>query len=248
MKIVFLGVGEAFDENQPNNSNLVITEKAKLILDCGFTVPPQLWRYNSDPNFLDGLYISHQHSDHFFGVPALLLRMWEGGRERPFTIICQKSFKESFDSFMEFAYKGFRAKFKYPIILVEAKEGEKVYFNDLTLNFEPTVHSGENLAVKITDGQKNFAYSGDGSPLADTGFYSGADLLVLETYKYDEQIIGHSSMISAVAFSEVNNIKCLAMTHINRDLRKNDLPKIVSQLKSDKVKIIIPEPMDECNL
>jgi len=30
MKIIFLGVGEAFDENIPNNSHLVVTEKTML--------------------------------------------------------------------------------------------------------------------------------------------------------------------------------------------------------------------------
>lgn len=86
MKIIFLGVGEAFDENYPNNSQLIATDKTKLLSDCGFTVPSQLWKYNPDPNFLDLINISHQHSDHFFGLPAVLLRMWEGGRERDLTI------------------------------------------------------------------------------------------------------------------------------------------------------------------
>jgi len=245
MKIVFLGVGEAFDENQSNNSSLVITDKACLLVDCGFTVPPQLWKYSEDPNLLDGVYISHQHADHFFGLPALLLRIWEGGRVKPFIIICQKGLKDSFGQFMEMAYAGFMAKFGYEILLVESGKGKKTDFYGLEMSFEETIHSSENLAVKITDGQKTFAYSGDGSPLADTGFYNKTDLLVLETYKYDEQIIGHSSMVSAVAFAEANNVKCLAMTHINRDLRKNDLPKIVSQLKSDNVRIIIPGSFQE---
>ncbi len=31
MKIIFLGVGEAFDENLPNNSQIVISEKNKFV-------------------------------------------------------------------------------------------------------------------------------------------------------------------------------------------------------------------------
>ncbi|KKQ21582.1 MAG: Beta-lactamase domain-containing protein, partial [Parcubacteria group bacterium GW2011_GWA2_37_10] len=49
MKIIFLGVGEAFDENIPNNSHLVITERTKLLLDCGMTAAPQVWKFNPDP-------------------------------------------------------------------------------------------------------------------------------------------------------------------------------------------------------
>ncbi|MCX6765282.1 MAG: MBL fold metallo-hydrolase [Candidatus Nealsonbacteria bacterium] len=107
MKIVFLGVGEAFDDNLPNNSQIVITDKTKMLLDCGFNIPQSLWRYNGDPNFLDAVYISHQHADHYFGLPAVLLRMWEGGRERGLTVICQKSLIDSFQEYMDFAYNQF---------------------------------------------------------------------------------------------------------------------------------------------
>jgi len=248
MKIIFLGVGEASDENIPNNSQLIITEKTKMLLDCGFTVPWQIWKFNSAPNFLDVIYVSHQHADHFFGLPILLLRMWEDGRERDLTIICQKGLKESFLDFMEYAYKGFMDKFKYKINLIESKEGEIIEFSDLKLSFEKTVHSGENLAVKITDGKNIVAYSGDGAPLVNTNFYKDLDLLTLETYLYDEEKIGHSSIVSAIAFAENNNVKCLALSHINRDLRKNDLSKIRDKIKNDKIKIIIPEPMDGCDL
>ncbi len=238
-------MGEAFDENIPNNSHLIITEKTKLLLDCGLTAAPQVWKFNPDPNLIDVIYISHQHADHYFGLPGLLLRMWEGGRERDITIISQKSLKDSFQNFMDVAYKDFTKKFKYKINLVESKEGEAVEFNDLKLSFEKTVHSGENLAVKITDGKNVMAYSGDGAPMAGSNFYQNLDLLISETYLYDKEIIGHSSIVSAIAFAEKNNVKCLVLSHINRDFRKNDLPKVRDKIKSDKVKIIIPEPFDE---
>jgi ribonuclease BN (tRNA processing enzyme) len=248
MKVIFLGTGEAFDENNPNNSSLVLTEKTKLLLDCGFTVPPQLWKYNPDPSFLDAIYVSHRHGDHFLGLPALFLRMWEDGRKKDLTIICQKGFKDEFNEFMEFVYKGFQSKFEYKINLIESKDGHKIVFNDLNLSFTKTVHSGENLAIKINDGKNIIAYSGDGSPIAGADFYKNLDLIILETYLYDKEIIGHSSIVSAIKFAEDNDAKCLALTHINRDLRKNELPKLKGKIKSEKLKIIIPEPLEEYNL
>ena len=149
---------------------------------------------------------------------------------------------------MEFVYKGFQKKFEYKINLVESKDGEKINFQDLKLSFAKTVHSGENLAVKITDGKNVYAYGGDGSPIPGTDFYKGLDLLVLETYLYDQEKIGHSSIVSAIKFAEDNNVKCLALTHMNRDFRKNDLPKIKDKIRSNKLKIIIPEPLEEYNL
>ena len=71
---------------------------------------------------------------------------------------------------------------------------------------------------------------------------------MLETYLYDQEKIGHSSIISAIKFAEENNVKCLALTHMNRDFRKNDLAKIRDKIKSDKLKIIIPEPLEEYSI
>jgi len=243
MKVIFLGVGEAFDENYPNNSHLIVTDKTKLLLDCGFTVPPQLWKYNPDSNFLDAIYISHQHADHYFGLPPVLTRMWEDGRQRDLMVITQKGLQD----FMDYAYKDFGKKFEYKINLVESKEGEILKFNDLELSFAKTIHSRENLAVKILDGKNTVAYTGDGAPI-ESDFYKNLDLLIIETYLYNEEKIGHSSVISAIEFAEKNNIKCLALTHMNRSFRKNELPKIKDKIKSDKVKIIIPEPLDEYSL
>lgn len=244
MKVIFLGVGEAFDENLPNNSQLIIAEKTRLLLDCGYSIPPQLWKFNSGPNFLDAIYISHQHADHFFGLPPVLMRMWEDGREKDLTIIGLKGLKD----FFEYAYKDFLKKFKYKINLVESEDGETAEFQNLKLSFAKTLHSGENLAIKISDGKKVMAYSGDGSLIASGNFYKNLDLLISETYFYDKEIIGHSSIVSAIKFAEENNVKCLALTHINRDFRKNELPKIREKIKSAKVKIIIPEPLEEYSL
>lgn len=246
MKVVFLGVGEAFDENTPNNSHLIVTDKTNLLLDCGLTAAPQVWKYNFDPNLLDAVYISHWHADHYFGLPGLLLRMWEGGRTSPLTIISRVGFKEQFKKLMDLAYLGFIDKFKYEINIIESND--EVEFNDLKLSFSQTVHSGENFAVKISADGKTVAYSGDGSPVAGTDFYKNLDILILETYLYDIEKIGHSSIVSAIKFAEENDDKCLALTHINRDFRKNDLPKIKDKITSDKVKIIIPEPLEEFNI
>ena len=250
MKIIFLGVGEAFDENYTNNSHLVETQSTKFLLDCGYSAPQQLWKFNSDPNFLDVVYISHQHSDHYFGLPAILARMWEDGREKDLAIICQERLKESFTHFLDFAYRGFLEKFKYKINFIESKEGGAIKFQNLNLSFEKTIHSGENLAVKLNDGKNKIVYSGDGAPQENSDFYKDLDLLIQETYLYNQEKLGHASIVSAIKFAEDNNIKCLALTHINRNFRKNDLPGLRDKIinSSSKVKIIIPEPLEEYGL
>ena len=73
-------------------------------------------------------------------------------------------------------------------------------------------------------------------------------MLIQETYLYDKEIIGHACVTGAIKFAEDNNIKCLAIVHLNKHFRKDGLAEVKDKIKSDKVKIIIPEPMDEYNL
>ncbi|MBU1973994.1 MAG: ribonuclease Z, partial [Nanoarchaeota archaeon] len=130
MRVVFLGVGEAFDENNPNNAHLILS-KTKLLLDCGYSVPVQLWKYNSNQSFLDAVYISHRHADHYFGICPLLTRMWEEKRSKPLTIICQKGLKKVIIKLLEIGYPGFPKKFKFKINFIEVKSGQTINFKEL---------------------------------------------------------------------------------------------------------------------
>lgn len=246
MQIKFLGVGEAFDNTLPNNSHLLTSDKANVLIDCGYSIPQQWFRLGKEADFLDAIYISHKHADHFFGLPMILMRIWEEGRTKPITIICQKELVEFFKGFTELAYRGFVAKFNYEMNFIGVESGQTIEFNNLTLSFAPTIHSIENLAIKVSDGENSYCYSGDGQFIEETvALYKNCDLVIQETYLYDEKKIGHACIADSMKMAEENSVKCLALTHLQRDFRKNDLPTLIGKIKSDKVKIIIPEPLEE---
>lgn len=249
MNIKFLGVGEAFDDVLPNNSHLLTSDSANMMLDCGYSVPQQWFKLGKDANFLDAIWISHQHADHFFGLPIVLMRMWEGGRTKPLTIFCEKEREAFFRGFLEMAYPTFSAKFGYQMNFVGVQAGEVIDFNRLKLSFAPMEHSISVLAIKISDGVRSYCYSGDGQFTDEAvALYKGCDLVIQETYLYDEKKIGHACITDAIAMAEQNNVKRLALTHMQRDFRKNELPKLRGKIQSDKVKILIPEPLDELSL
>jgi ribonuclease BN (tRNA processing enzyme) len=246
MKIVFLGVGEAFDENNSNNSSLVVSKGAKFLLDCGATAPFELWKYNNDQNLLDAIYISHTHADHYFGLPSLLVRMWEEKRTKPLTIICQKGLKKDIKQIMKLGYDGSAYLFKFKLNFIEVKPGQVIKFRDLKLSFAPTKHSKKNLAIKVSNEKKSICYSGDGTFTKKTEeLYKDSDLVIHEAYLYDKKTIGHGQIKDLIKMAERNNIKCLALTHINRELRKKLNRKKIS---SKKVKIIIPKGRDRIQI
>lgn len=249
MKIIFLGVGEAFDENYPNNSALVFAGKTSLMIDCGDSAARQLWKYcKGNFNFPDALYITHRHSDHLFGLPAMLGRFHEEKRTAPFTIICTKALHEDVKIAVSYAYKGLETDFSFKLNVIEIEDGQSLEFQDLKLSFALTRHSTPVVAIKVQYEGKSFCYSGDGMFSLREGFYDGLDLLAQEAYLYDKEIIGHACVTGTIKFAEEKSVKNLALVHLNKHLRKNDLPTLRSKIQSGKVRIVIPEPMDEYDL
>ena len=249
MNITFLGVGEAFDNVLPNNSHLLVSPEANILFDCGYSVPQQWFKLGKDADFLDAIWISHKHGDHFLGLPAVLMRMWEGGRTKPLTVICQNEHAKFFEGITDMAYRGFTAKFGYEMNFVGVKAGQKMNFQGLDLSFAPTVHSIENLAVKVVAGAKSYCYSGDGQFLVPTEkLYADCDLVIQETYLYDERKVGHTCITDAIAMAGRLGVKALALTHLQRDFRRLKMSVLHAKIKSKKVNIFIPEPMDEYSL
>lgn len=245
MKIIFLGVGEAFDETLPNNSHLILSD-TNLLLDCGYSIPPQLWKYNADPSFIDAIYISHRHADHYFGIPPLLVRMMEEKRTKTLTIICQKGLKTLIEQLIDYGYLGSAKKFGFELNFIEVQEGQMISLNELELSFAATIHSVSNLAIKIRSRKNTVCFSGDGMFTEKTEkLYQNADLVIHEAFTFDMKIKGHACMADLIEMAGKNNIKCLAFTHIHREVRKKQMEMIRKKIAGEKIKIIVPEPLEE---
>jgi len=245
MKVIFLGVGEAFDERLLNNSHLVIS-KTKLLLDCGYAIPPQVWKYNDNQSFLDVIYISHFHADHYFGIAALLTRMGEECRTKKLIIIGQKGIKKKIKNLMEMAYKGFYKKLKFKIDYKEIKENQTIKLNELTLRFSPTLHPEKNLAIKISNKKHSICYSGDGDFSKKTEkMYKNSELIIHEAYSLNEEKPAHANINKVINMAKKNNVKCIALTHIGRRTRKNEMKSIKKMVSKSKNKVIIPKNFQE---
>lgn len=245
MKIIFLGVGEACDEHHPNNSHLVISDTT-LLLDCGYSTPVQLWRYNPDPSFLDAIYITHSHADHYFGIPPLFVRMWEERRTKPLTIVCQNGLKKTIQELTEYGYRGLSDRLEFSLNFLEVEEARTYTLNELVLETAPTVHSIRNLAIRVDDGKNSVCFSGDGMFNRETEkLYKGTDLLIHEAYTLKEHHPNHVSIWDLIEMMRRNNIRCLALTHLQRDIRKRELEVIMAIIEKEGLNIIIPEPLEE---
>ena len=246
MKVVFLGVGEAFDENLANNSHVLLSQ-TKLLLDCGYAIPRLLWTRFPDSNFLDAIYISHAHADHYMGLPIVLARMTEEGRTRPLQIIAQPSVIEQLPSLFDHAYRHLLEESSFPIEFVHARRGRGLRLNEFTLNFALSRHVISNYAVRVDCNGRSVCYSGDGAYTdATKELYRRADLVIHETYSLEPEIEMHANVTDVMAMCEEVGVQSLAPTHFIRDLRK-DKERILSYVESraGRVRVFVPEPLEE---
>jgi ribonuclease Z len=87
MRVTLLGTGTPFP-NPERFSSAVLVEAGgkKLLFDCGRGVVIRLTQAGVNPKDMDGLFLTHLHSDHVVGIPDLLLSGWFLGRDRPFAM------------------------------------------------------------------------------------------------------------------------------------------------------------------
>jgi ribonuclease Z len=254
MKITCIGVGAAWDGEFPNNCHLVESETGtRMLLDLGYSIPRALWRYNLDPEFLDAIYISHPHADHYFGLPAFLGNLKRDNRQKPLTIICQKGVKEKIHQLIELGYAGYYKKLTsdetFPLEFIEVEAGNEISFHEFRLSFAPTIHGVPNLAVRISESsgenEKVLCYGGDGmfTPASEE-LFKDCSLLIHEGFAWNNEVEGHVSISKVIAMAQRAGVKKLAITHINRDYKNKEKTMINEKLHNIDLDVLIPKPLD----
>jgi ribonuclease BN (tRNA processing enzyme) len=68
MKIIWNGTGSAWSNQYANSSAIVERDGKRLLVDCGHTVPGRLRQMGLTLRDIDGVFISHLHGDHIYGL------------------------------------------------------------------------------------------------------------------------------------------------------------------------------------
>jgi ribonuclease BN (tRNA processing enzyme) len=254
MKIKFIGVGEAFDEELSNTSIWVRAagscNESSILLDCGFTAPSSFWKSCRDPDNLDAIWISHFHGDHFFGLPALLTRFWEMKRAKPLLILGQRGIEETVVQTVKLAYSSVMDRLAYDIRFMTVEPGEVVQAAGAAWRSAVNGHSQRDLAVRIEAGGKALFYSGDGLSTDETLLLAhGADLVIHEAFRLEAEIPGHGNIVKCIDFARRAKARSLALVHIDRNerhRRREDILRVSAEVKDFEV--LMPEPGDELEI
>ena len=189
-----------------------------MLLDCGYAVPHAFWRLSQDVELLDAIWISHAHADHWFGLPALLLWMRLGGRERPLQMIGGPGSRARVEQLLELGYPGSYAPHKcYALEFIELEPGRAHALGPLELRVAASAHSVVNHALRVdASGMRSMMYSGDGAPTPATrALARGVGVLVHECFfaSAADRPRKHGDLPGCLALAREAGVGTLALLH-----------------------------------
>jgi ribonuclease BN (tRNA processing enzyme) len=199
MRLTIAGSGDAFGSGGRLNTCFWLeTAKGTLLVDCGASALPALKAHALDPNRIDAIIVSHLHGDHFGGLPFLLLDgQFLSRREKPLLIAGPPGTRARLGAALEvFFPKSTGSKWRFSWQVVEITPGREADVVGHALLTAEVIHQSgaPSTALRLSDGEKVFAYSGDTEwtdallPIA-----AKADLFVCECYAHAGRMTGHMS-------------------------------------------------------
>ncbi len=252
MRVVFVGVGEAFDEGLANTSlflaGLVGETRRTVLLDCGFTAAAAFFGCPAiapadRQDGPDAVWISHFHGDHFLGLPWLITRLHEQGRSRPLRVHGGAGVATKVLAALDLAYPNLREKLAFEIVGIEARPGEAFELAGFAARAELTGHGAPCLGLRLETRLGALFYGGDGPTTAKgLELASGCSLAVLEAYGLEAGVPGHGSVPEAVEAAEAAWVEALAVVHVRREVRRERGDAIRRGLADASIRAFMPEP------
>lgn len=149
MEMTFLGTSSGTPTKRRNVTGLAIKEsqgKEWYLVDCGEATQHQLLHTSLSVNALAGIFITHVHGVHCYGLPGLLASAAMNGREKPLTIVAPKGIQEWFEATQK--HTQLHLSYKINFIAVESLSIEK--FGEFEVSAVALAHRVPSFAYRFT--------------------------------------------------------------------------------------------------
>ncbi|MGI6572683.1 MAG: ribonuclease Z [Fermentimonas sp.] len=122
-QVTILGCGSAMPTTLQNPPSQLVSMNGKLfMIDCGEGTQLQMRRFKVRMSKLQGLFISHLHGDHIFGLPGLVTTLSMLGRTSDLNIYAHESINLMLRPLL--SYLGHHMQFKINLVPLHPEQHE----------------------------------------------------------------------------------------------------------------------------
>jgi ribonuclease BN (tRNA processing enzyme) len=227
LELTFLGTGNAFAPRGLCWNGFLVNGRHL------FEAPPQalqsLNRLRINPNAIETVVLSHQHGDHFLGLPFLFTHWNELGRTEPVRIVVPLGTRDGIIQLCNLAYPRL-TETTYDVEWVEVRAGEPVDVGPLRLEpvdakHDPKLERPLGYHAEL-DGRR-FGYTGD-SALCDgvLDLARRAEVLVSECSSRDQHLPTHMNLVDDIpqVRRAMQDSAELVLTHLGPRIDTEGLP------------------------
>lgn len=223
-RLTFVGTGDAFGSGGRFNTCLhVDMGSPPFLVDFGSTSLTALKQLGIAYGDVEAILVTHLHADHAGGLPSLLLESTiVTRRRRPLTIVGPVGIGSWIAGLDAMMYPGSQHLVpRFDLTLIELEPHSTTQVGDLTVTTFPMDHTPEThpLALRVTNGQKTFAYTGDGAWSEEiVALARDADILVSECYALAHPAPMHMTYRDIEANRDRLTAARLILTHMGPDM------------------------------
>lgn len=212
MKLTVIGYWGGYPKKNGASSGYLLEHNGfNLLLDCGSGVLAKLQNV-LQPEELDGVIISHYHSDHIADIGVLQhARLIQGFLGKKMTTLPIFGHHFNQNEFTKLTYKEITKGIAFD-------PAESFSAGPFQISFLKTDHPVPCYAMRIEADGRTLVYTGDGSYKGELiDFCKQADLLLCECNFYGDQDgkqAGHMTSIDAGNLARQAAVKQLCLTHL----------------------------------
>ena len=195
MYLTLLGTGcPSVDFKRFGPSNLISTNKTKILVDCGSGVTQRLNQINLSGSDIDVLLLTHLHSDHVIDFYQLIISSWHSYRTKPWIIYgpvgTKKFVKNIMDAWkdereLRISYEARSSIKAFKIKVNEFKSEGNIKIKDLNIKYFEVDHKPVKYAYGFCflKNKKKLTISGDTRPCENIMKYGqNSDVLLHEVF------------------------------------------------------------------
>ncbi len=215
MKLIVLGSGTCVPSLIRNAPGYYLeAEDHQILVDCGSGTLLQLEKAGKSYKYVDAVFITHRHPDHFADLMPLiqaLIATPEFRREKDLFIIAPGGFIVYYEK----AIASILGKPKdFTVTLIEIED--KLDFGPFHIFTEKTVHSSDSIAYRFEYGGKSIVFTGDAD--YDQGVIAlaqNADLLIADcSFPDSQKAKGHLTSKECGFVAAKAGVKKLLLSHL----------------------------------